>query len=201
MINTERRNQITEIAWQLWDDFLAYKSPAVRSRDLLTPSIRQPSVVSKEFFRFCVQVCTQQGNAPPVDASIVRYDLSEANRAAQNRPASWLVMTFDARLERYPTIVIDYATLYGRIAYFRTQQTINRLVLHETGHVVLHWEQLQPNTRNGDLALAKSAVPFQEVEAWWFCLSIFGRVIAEVADENARNPANADDQIWLDLNL
>ena len=105
-------------------------------------------------------------------------------------------MAYDASTLPCPTVVMDYAAIHGRIAVPRASQMINRLVLHETGHLVLHWKQLQPAIRVGNLALARSAAPSQEAEAWWFCYSILGRVVAEVAEENASDPANADDQIW-----
>jgi hypothetical protein len=199
MIGTDKQQKIAALAWALWNDFLDFKGREFQSRQLLSPSVRTPSKISADFFRFCVQVCTQDGDAPEVSASIVSYDLADARKHARNRPASWLVMSYDARHNPCPTVVIDYETLHGKLAWFRALPTITRLVLHETGHLVLHWEQLQPIIRNGDLALAKSAAPIQEAEAWWFCISILGRVTAEVAEENARMPENADDQIWLDL--
>jgi len=75
------------------------------------------------------------------------------------------------------------------------------LILHECGHLVLHWEALVERAAGGILSgeLA-NATSQEEREAWIFCSALLGRVVEDIVavakgKANKRNDYTAD-YVW-----
>lgn len=62
-----------------------------------------------------------------------------------------------------------------------------RLLLHETGHLVLHWAGLDAQRHRGEIPTATAV---QEAEAWWFCSSVVGLALASYS-QSAKRQHNA----------
>lgn len=93
------------------------------------------------------------------------------------------------------TIIIDYNWLYQNLKHEGALRTKNHLILHEIGHLALHWDALRI-ADSPEKVMARSATPQQEAEAWWFVYSLLGYLVARCAYVNKEDGGNADDQLW-----
>ncbi len=201
----DRRQRIVEITHSLWDDFsetisidgAADKRP-LAERLLQRPkstSIGAASDVLVAFFEFCAELF-----APPtangVEANVMKRNLQDLTPRGGYRPASWLLTMTDSSGVECVSVLIDVQCLQDSLSVESAWRTKNHLLLHEIGHLVLHWQQMRPANVGTVTPLAKSATPVQEAEAWWFCYSLLGYAVSQCAFTNKQDPKSGDDQIW-----
>ena len=92
-----------------------------------------------------------------------------------------------------PTILIDRTLLMDRVASTAVNRTKTCLILHEIFHL-RHWKDLFPT--ESSQASAAEALPEHEAEAWWFCYTLLGHVIALCAYEKKNNPGSSLKPTW-----
>jgi len=63
--------------------------------------------------------------------------------------------------------------------FAKMRSVVTGLLLHEIGHVALHWKALEPKTRDVDFVSAATAR--HEFEAWLFAGTILGFALGEIA--------------------
>jgi len=190
-LKPERIHQIADLARELWSDFVdltQLKSDALLE---VSPHPRRPNKATTDFFRFCADIFAPPGVEDRVDANILLYDLKKA-------AASWLIWTTDSEGTESPTVYLDSASLDENLSMLDAVRARNHLVLHEIGHLVLHKATLK---NSGDAPpgaqFSKPAFPEMEAEAWWFCYSLLGLCVSQIAYENTENSTGTDDKIWL----
>lgn len=113
------------------------------------------------------------------------------------RPASWLWnMGYGV-----PGIVYNRAMVSDKLQNEREERrVITRLILHETGHMVLHWDHLRSLVSSSQMRNPTGmpqASYVQEREAWWFCSIVIGLALGWVAHKTREGPPLANDQAWL----
>ncbi len=96
------------------------------------------------------------------------------------RAPSWLAR--DMRDYSTPIIILDRGLLSQDLQRFDSRhraKVICRLLMHEVGHVALHWSSLLP--KDTSKRYVDSATPTQEREAWWFSSAVSGCLLGEAA--------------------
>ncbi len=194
-IAPERFDKIARLARSLWVDYVTSLDSPVHEDAVLNPG-RLASNLIAGFFRFCAAILVSEPGATAVDANIVISTLGYVAPAGGEPPASWLVSIRDSVGCECPTIVVDHACLNQHLSYDAAMRAKNHLLLHEIGHLVLHWDLIHRSPPPGQQRLARAAFPKEEAEAWWFCYALLGYIVAKCAYSNKKDPKNADDQIW-----
>ncbi len=194
--------QIAEVAQLLWQDFTEifthYEShsqrlfnpryfirenhPQIPARGGGSASQTDPERLPRNtcataFFDFCSQRLL---GAPSL---VVNYRLDEGVPNLEGRATSWLWNIPHPGCAVYPVAMID-ADYLAKQDGQQLPRFWTRLLLHETGHLVLHWGELDRQRESGGIPTA-SAV--QEAEAWWFCSCITGLALASYAQSAKRN--------------
>jgi hypothetical protein len=103
-----------------------------------------------------------------------------------HRAPSWLWQN----ASESPLVFIDTGHIESVISGPVVHRIYTRLVLHEIGHLLLHWEKLKPQ----GYASVKPSSPDDEEEAWLFCEVIMGLALGEYA--KVGRPSTID-QAWL----
>jgi len=114
--------------------------------------------------------------------------LNETVKDITPMPVSWLYHESND----VPVILIDRELLSKQIAYLeevdqaklkpaRLRPIISRIVLHELGHLVLHWQSLHP--RADGKYVKDSPIEFEE-HAWLFAGMIVGLETGRIAKES-----------------
>lgn len=104
----------------------------------------------------------------------------------EGRPASWLW-----KLNNQPAIYIDSGLVHNSVALPSANRAVSRLILHETGHIVLHWNSLL-----GGSSETRLSTPVQEKEAWWFASCIVGLALGHLSEKIRTGPPEANDSVW-----
>lgn len=189
---------MTQVAHSLWDDYVQSQPGSSLDRpDLFrTPSGKTgTNDAIRGFLGFCADIFVPQGGNS-VDTTIFPMNLEGLAPKNGNQPASWLVGFQSSGGPCLVTITIDANCLYTRLPLDAATRTKNHLILHEIGHLVLHWDSLLGADSVGHRSMARSATPQEEAEAWWFCYAVLGYAIGQRAFQNKTEPTNADDMIW-----
>jgi hypothetical protein len=194
-LTPERIREISLLANSLWSDFAEIMGADFRHEKLFDPKgFVHPNRIVRSFFRFCAKVYSKFGDEE-VEPNIIFDDLSESSEHGQPA-ASWLMSLRDSKGVDCPTIVIDSARLNSTLSTYDGLRMMSQLALHEIGHLVLHWDELRTPVGSDGNAVAAPAKSLHEAEAWWFCYSIIGLVVAECAYQNKCVVGNADDRMW-----
>jgi len=208
-LDSRRLADVTSIAHSLWDDFVvslivdsdvsghAAKPEKQKQTDLFrTPSGKtETNDAIKRFLAFCADIFVPSG-ADSVETTIFPMKLGGLAPKDGNQPASWLVGFQKSGQDGLVTISIDTECLYNRLPLDAATRTKNHLILHEIGHLVLHWDSLLGVDAMGNRSMARSATPQEEAEAWWFCYAVLGYAIGQRAYWNKKDPLNADGLVW-----
>jgi len=207
LINDDRRCKITRMAWELWNDFLNYSQRC--AEDMLNPAHFgramppggrvaeveiQPTTYPRnscavQFFRYCAQIFV--GAA----ADVVNYGLDESAGVPNytGRATSWLFNIPTRDYENYPLVIIDANFLAGQEPPLELAKIWTRLLLHEIGHLVLHWEELDAQRVAGRIPAATAP---QESEAWWFCFVVLGFSVSSYAFSIKGTPTTRHEDAW-----
>jgi len=172
----------------LWNGFLEYLKAQNKQRShKMMFSITAPSIASNmalDLFWVVRGLLHYYENHNKADITKIIFhggeDLSgnslktpPAEHELTDRATSWL-----SREGNNPVILIDNKAI-ETLAYHppdpnRTIHIVNRLMLHELGHIVLHWEVVKNDTERGCL-------PEHDEQAWWFCEAIIARAVGAYA--------------------
>jgi hypothetical protein len=128
------------------------------------------------------------------DGAVVFCSLSSNPLAG--RPASWL-----ATVSGRPTVLVDYEYIRQQVALPLVPRAVARVVLHEVGHLAIHWRSLlaaRPATSPPPDAQGKIPMPpcdlQQEAEAWWLAECIVAQCVGGRATLDRAD--NGNDQAW-----
>jgi hypothetical protein len=172
----KRFEQISQLARTLWHDFREYAGPVNVGDILGVPAHRVDSADNSQHYTFPQELasfasfCASLKTGRP--AFLMDHSLS-ASELHPNRPFALLVLTGK---ERPLTIVVDLAHLRNQIDGRNLFRFVLLLVLHEVGHIVLHFDDFVAPTNASRQLLAD---PAQEAEAWLFASMVLGIVMGD----------------------
>lgn len=180
--------QIAGTAFELWNSFLEYSRRSYHPVNLFTHDYRlKVNKCVASFLQYCAEVTLREdpGIGPAARTAIVFHSLSGERQ--RDKPVSWLW-----RQRGVPKVVIDKEVLFEKLSASALSRAITRIILHEIGHVVRHWEALRPpGAVDRQLSAAK---PEHEAEAWWFGQAVVGSGIGALAQEHRER--GGFDQAW-----
>ena len=170
-------------------------SPLLTPASLLDPSKGSaPNAAVEGLFRFSAR---KHRNVEI--AALQPGDLHQQSRNRKvGRAAAWLAVFPNRRKKLDVYIILDwnYLTIqYGR-GVADMVRAVNHLVLHETGHVVLHWQKLTSAGGVPPQGLVQDMDPQAEAEAWGFCGALLSMALARIAYETKANPTPSSRQAW-----
>lgn len=149
--------------------------------------------VAVKLFQLCSEQKTQHkgtGVAPTRSlGNLVGHGFEGAT--IPNGPSSWLWSDPGG----IPRVLIDVQVIQTQHNAYR-HKVVRRLVLHEAGHVVLHWDKLSPPKLKTGAGAAIAASPVQEAEAWFFAMCVEGLALASFAYKSKSDPPTALDPTW-----
>jgi hypothetical protein len=186
------RTKTMVTAWDLWDEFLRYRT--FYNDERLCGSAAPSGILTSEyprnecavqFFRYCAQLFTGS------DGEVWNYNLRTAVPDHSGRAVSWLWNLPDENGKVRPVVTIDAEYLADETTDL--YKTWTRLLLHETGHLVLHWESFESQRLAGRIPDATSD---QESEAWWFCIAVMGCAVCNHAPRQKIGPPPAHEEAW-----
>jgi hypothetical protein len=197
MLSTQRVEYVSKVARSLWEDFLETNEDKYNAESLFesTRSMKEVNPAIRDFFRYCAELMAPSEAEDSDESNVLMMDLTPITQPKTGKAASWL--TRHTSTSKYcVSIAIDLSCLQQNLDFNNAFRVRNHLTLHEIGHLTLHPELLPDGVEQSEATYAKSAAPAHEAEAWWFCYSLLGLAVADVAYANKQNPDNADDQIW-----
>lgn len=231
-----RARKVVATAWELWFCYQDIQQeprlciggrPVTDSRELCVSLLRpmhaddaDPTFggaprwaenrIALQFFSFCAEMYL--GNR---SASIQNTNLVNCMKGIAGRAVSWLCnkpVLCDHPCR--PVIAIDNAFLESGesgVPLERLHRTKTCLILHEIGHLVLHWGDLCRQTSafmadtplgapGKSLSIEKdglhNADAGQEVEAWLFCDAVIALAIAQIAHRGKGDHDSIHDPAW-----
>jgi len=202
ILTDEVRQHVVATACLLWDEFLTFKQGEFTADSLFLSinerTTREHNHCAVEFFRFCAQVV----HGIP-DAAVVNQSLDGVVESRRGIPSSWLWNMNTRSGKNYPLITIDRESILRQVQQeFHGLRGIHRLytmlILHETGHLVLHWKYLNANVlhHTNDGRQAFDAKAEHEAEAWWFCFSVVAQASGAIASIARRGDPENHDPLW-----
>ena len=190
-------------ALDVWDQFEteanrqvpAGSPPRVEPASLLEPSNGwRPNAAIEGLFKY-----SALRHPSVVMATLV---IGSLQQHCQNRPvgraAAWLAVRRNRWNQLEVFVMLDWPYLdanYGR-ALADTVRAVNHLVLHETGHVVMHWRDLTDPQHSPQQGLVPDMAARAEAEAWGFCGAILSMAYSRIAYETKLNPQADARQAW-----
>ena len=177
---------------------------------------RQSTVGGKNIETYLAVTNTKTGSALP-DAALIRFlrhvagqsiagyqknalitysiqplDGIQDDQGRTVRAPSWLAR--DNMDPQAPVIRIDSNFINSRFPENAPNRSIviAKLVLHEIGHVALHWQDLYPK-KVGQYNV-NSASPEQETQAWWFAGAVWALILGRLAPRGRND--NVIDSAW-----
>ena len=187
----EELSKISQKARLLWGAYL--EEHKLEPSDIFLKR-KQPRHIF-DFFTFCGEINSPQlGGSAIIEQNIVPAKLMDAANS-NARSVSWLVWFNDSEGAECPVMLLDFDFLNSNLNDTESTRKQLELVLHETGHLILHGGIL----RNADAAHNHAASAKLEAEAWWFCHSILGWSIATIAHNHRageKEHGDFDDEIW-----
>lgn len=191
-----RAEHISRIARSLWLDFYGFKGPSFRPASIFEADVSKDAFGTlKQFYKFCASIYSDDDASVDVEAHVINDTMPYTKSGNDTEAASWL-LSIKSMGNNCPCVIINLELLNSALSIEGAIRTKHHLLLHEVGHLVLHWNELRTQVSPDGSAVAEKAHPIHEAEAWWFCYSFLGTVVAHVAFENKKNKSFADDQIW-----
>lgn len=200
------RARAVQMAWSLWDMFIQkhakmYDNSSLFKKDVTRNPYRNPC--AEAFMYFCAKAgpCAEGG-------IITRQTLTQVRPNKPNRAVSWLSAYLNRAEHKCPILVIDSDYLKDQIPVLEAPLVVHRvytrLLLHEVGHLVLHWDQMiqeltskdAPASLGGLEARWPVSSPKQEAEAWLFCYAVLGAGIGRYAFLAREGPVDDNDPAW-----
>ncbi len=184
-LSSTKMSEITVLANDLWGAFLD-----VHLSDELFTTLNSKSIIPPlplKFFEFCCQLFTGRIGL------VVFEDLSPQlpGDTSLPRAASWLCKRKDNVI-----LVIDIAYIKQLVPSEYHRMVIQRLLLHEIGHLVLHWPDLSSASREPAEFQAFERSTILESEAWVFTGAIQGLVLATMSAQQRSGGEQNFDTTW-----
>jgi hypothetical protein len=185
--------EVTNDAVVLFQNFCSdFQLTSPRLEGYIVSTRETSRYVLSRFLRFVskVKVPGYERNALIFDSSMP-LEGTKAPDGRQVKAASWLAR--DLAEPNAPVIRLDVNFIRERVSDDSPYHmlVVNKLILHEIGHVALHWTDLVPRVTGEEYVNSASAS--QETEAWWFSGAIWAHVMGIVAASG--RPAVIDN-IW-----
>ncbi len=193
MFDLAKQNEITRVANSLWDDFLSTYS-AKEDNWLYPNSPSSPNLTLLQFYKFCASIFVESERDPHIT---IGEDLSKVRGGdSKDRPASWLLVLKEKDEPAMPSLVVDTRILHECLGTYSPRGAVSTpirarryVILHEIGHLVLHWSSLcHQAEKTGRKYVEVEAT--HEAEAWWFAHSILGLTSARIAMSAKSKPSN-----------
>jgi len=182
-------DKVTGDAYQLWHGFIGRYSRPDLARFFAIPDPSRLAPWSRFFYEFVAEERNKVVSAVFQYSRLSGSGMPGTSVAWNGRPASWLFHLGG----NVPAIIIDIVEVRAASLPTERRRMLERLVLHETGHLALHWDDLVP--RRSPFIGPSTAV--QEEEAWLFAKVVCGLMHSWVArDYRDRIPPQHDDT-WL----
>lgn len=173
-------------AVELWNAFVEAEGYKFDSEEIFQRKT-EVNPVALRFLRHCAQIVL----GSPKPARVIFSKLSPPPSATwSGRAASWLFHMG----ENVPVVYVDKDFIESGTKSHLTEKNkiITRIVLHEVGHIVLHWDDLRPK----GCRHALPAKPQQEEEAWWFCGLVIGLALGLASKQARLRTPPAHDPVW-----
>jgi hypothetical protein len=191
----EGRSLVVKVATALWREFL--NSTSLQPGELLEGDLNNmgQSKCAVAFYDWCAAVTRGMSGAVILNRSLGRMFQNTEGVAA-----SWIWNIKDSRMQDRALVTVNRVLVQLRKAesVHRVRKTITYLILHETGHLVLHWHLLHLPGRmrqslvNGHVLYAHGN---EEMQAWLFALAVVAESVGQLASE--ADGKKAHDPAWL----
>ena len=181
-IENHRLQTIAGEANTLWTAFVESLGSTHKPESLfhVVPSVTLNPVVLR-FFTFCAEL--------KLGAAVSPAFLIPTSTRGRSPAPTWLWHQGGGR----PAILIDFDQIgHSFPADAQKQRTITRLILHEIGHMTLHYGSLRSQARGK----VSSASPQQEQEAWAFAGIILGVALGGLARSGRTRVPPIIDGAW-----
>jgi hypothetical protein len=176
-ISQARMREVADIAYTYWYDFVKFLEMRFNPDDLFNtmgPARINPCALA--FFRYCAEIRLGKGGAT----------VSTVSSLGSTNSPSWLWHQGNGVV----WILLDLPTVQGVISVQEERKLITRIILHEIGHVVLHYPDVSRYGRGN----VPSAEDHQEEEAWLFSGILLGLALGLVAKKG--RGAGITDLAW-----
>lgn len=161
-MSNERAKEIMGIAHAHWLDYMSFVNGKYVPKDLFDITKARINSCASEFFTYCSEIELGVGGA----------SIGQTSSLAVSGSPSWLWQQ-----RGVPVILIDYGVIGANIPDHSQRKVITRIILHEVGHVILHFKDI---LALGGLGGA-GANETQEEEAWLFSSAIIGLALGQIA--------------------
>jgi hypothetical protein len=96
-------------------------------------------------------------------------------------------------------ILIDRVFIQGKLKSQDEGKLKSRLLLHETGHIVLHWSDIQGRWPEvyPQQSSAPPVDPEHEQQAWWFAMVTVALAVGAAGKASRLGPPKGHDEAWL----
>ncbi len=189
--DANRLCEISKQAIELWENFAELYGLGSTPDVLLRPAEGSPFGRPRwaaEFFEFCAQMQCGSSYSP-----IILGSLDHILKGRRDGEAtSWLYNHPPSPTQDRPYAIVDFGVLKENLPLARVHRTCVCLILHEAGHLILHWKQLKDQWLSGAHLRITEASITQEFEAWWFCYSVIGFGIASFSQSKDTSPLSHD---------
>lgn len=211
VIDDPRCTQIASAARALWCEFLdmnpqytglsLLSSRVSHVRPLVPHAAPRPQVgasfprneCAEAFFTHCAETMAR---VPSI--VINQVSLKGWMPDVHGRPASWLVhfpglttvyedthRVQRTELKPHAIVLIDLDYLLSQVRRGSVDAVWTGLLLHETGHLVLHWDDFDHQRVAGSISMATAV---QEAEAWYFQSCVMGLALGSYAHGCVSDP-------------
>jgi hypothetical protein len=201
------RSKVVSLARELWLQFIESNQHALVHADLLTEdggALRR-NKCARYFFKHCARIIR---GVPSSRAAVIDYSLGRVVAKMADPAPSWIWNLKDSRDRNQAIVTVNrtmISLLKSRLASINTSdverisRTCTYLILHETGHLVLHWDIMNDPNRivqgiSGQPVLL--AYPDEEKQAWWFALSVIATAMSEVSRDAHFETPPINDPVW-----
>lgn len=172
-LSQERVQQIMGIAHKHWCGFLAATGQSPRSLFDRTTWVNQCALA---FLHYCTAITVRVSGAAVVPTGLLKGSGSP----------SWLWH----HGRGVPRILMDFGTISATVPSQTERKTIMRIIIHEVGHLVLHF----PHIASLPIGAVPACSEIQEAEAWVFAGAVVGLALGQAASD--RRP-HIRDNAWV----